>query len=321
MTYTSRGAILSGYAETLADFGLSPGPFLRSADLPLAALSEPEMRVSSASVVALLESTALQTGIADLGLRMADARRLSTLGALGMLMRDQSDVMGAMRVLAVNGWTQSEGLTFEIEQTAPLTLFTLDLDFPGETRQAAELTLAAVVRFLQRFLGVDWRPEMVLFRHAAPANLARHARTFGQPPLFGQERNALAILTADLARSIPDADPVAAGMVENYLAHVAGTREAAMAERTARVIRQLLPQGSARIEQVARHFAVTRRTLHRKLAEEGTSFSAILQNERLRLAETLLNPGGRSKTEVAGLLGFSSLSAFSRWRSKSGARR
>jgi len=62
MTYTSRSAILSGFAETLADFGLSPVPFLRNADLPLAALSEPEMKVSSASVVAMLEDTARETG-------------------------------------------------------------------------------------------------------------------------------------------------------------------------------------------------------------------------------------------------------------------
>jgi AraC-like DNA-binding protein len=316
MTYTSRSAILTGFAETLADFGYSPLPFLRRADLALSVLSEPELRVPSASVVALLEDTARETGIVDLGLRMADARRLSTLGALGMLMRDQSDVLGAMRVLAANGWTQSEGLSFEIEHVPPLTLFTLDLDFPGETRQAAELTLAAVVRFLQRFLGTDWRPEMVQFRHATPAGAVGYAKVFGHAPLFSQERNALVVLDTDLGRTIPDADPAAAGLVENYLAYVAGLREASMAERTTRVIRQLLPRGSARAEQVARQFGMTRRTLHRQLTCEGTSFSALLNAERLRLAETLLASRARSKTELAGMLGFASLSAFSRWYCK-----
>jgi AraC-like DNA-binding protein len=57
-----------------------------------------------------------------------------------------------------------------------------------------------------------------------------------------------------------------------------------------------------------------RRTLHRRLVRQGTSFSELVQRERIELAQGYMDAGDRSLTEIAELLGFSCLSAFSRWK-------
>jgi AraC-like DNA-binding protein len=71
--------------------------------------------------------------------------------------------------------------------------------------------------------------------------------------------------------------------------------------------------GRCSTHQVARSLGVTPRTLHRQLAAEGQSFSAIVHETREALAERYLSADRYSQTDVSELLGFTAPSAFSRW--------
>ena len=53
--------------------------------------------------------------------------------------------------------------------------------------------------------------------------------------------------------------------------------------------------------------------MHRKLAAESTSFTAIVDAVRCDLAQRYVEDTERPLTDVAALLGFSAPSAFSRW--------
>ena len=64
------------------------------------------------------------------------------------------------------------------------------------------------------------------------------------------------------------------------------------------------------------HLGVDRRTVHRRLAAQGGNFMQLLDAIRQEQAQRLLRYGDRKLTDIAPLLGFNSLSAFSRWRSK-----
>jgi AraC-like DNA-binding protein len=75
----------------------------------------------------------------------------------------------------------------------------------------------------------------------------------------------------------------------------------------------LLPVGRCSTHHVARSLGVTQRTLHRQLAAEGQSFSAIVHETREALAERYLSADRYSQTDVSELLGFTAPSAFSRW--------
>jgi transcriptional regulator GlxA family with amidase domain len=58
---------------------------------------------------------------------------------------------------------------------------------------------------------------------------------------------------------------------------------------------------------------VVRRTVQRRLAEQGQSFSSIVNDIRKELATRHVMESNRPLTEVATLPGFSAPSAFSRW--------
>jgi AraC-like DNA-binding protein len=53
--------------------------------------------------------------------------------------------------------------------------------------------------------------------------------------------------------------------------------------------------------------------MHRHLANEGETFSSLLDSVRSELATRYIDNRDRSLTTTAELLGFSALSAFSRW--------
>jgi AraC-like DNA-binding protein len=82
------------------------------------------------------------------------------------------------------------------------------------------------------------------------------------------------------------------------------------------MIWMLLPTGRCSVEQVATHLGRDRRTLHRQLTREGETFSSLLDKVRGELATRYLANPHHPLSEIAGVLGFSELSAFSRWFSR-----
>jgi AraC-like DNA-binding protein len=82
------------------------------------------------------------------------------------------------------------------------------------------------------------------------------------------------------------------------------------------LVRDMLPLGGCSVEEVAHHLGVDRRTVHRHLARGGETFSSLMDEVRAELAESYLEGNKRHLTEVAQLLGFSALSAFSRWHKR-----
>src|SRR5262249_17128944 len=72
-----------------------------------------------------------------------------------------------------------------------------------------------------------------------------------------------------------------------------------------------LGQGSD-MDEMARELEMTTRTLRRRLETEGTSFSELVDEVRLMLAEDLLGSENMSVAEVADQLGYSEVSNFIR---------
>ena len=107
---------------------------------------------------------------------------------------------------------------------------------------------------------------------------------------------------------------LAAAQLARHLTVWTGDRARDPVRATHEMVTSLLPTGHATIARVASDLGTNRRTLHRQLAARGTSFTEILDASRRALVETYLADGSRSLTDIAGLLGYASLSAFSRWR-------
>lgn len=312
MPQLGRSAALTGFLELCGELGLDAGVLAQGAGLPTEVLTNPDLRVPMSAMARMYEAASERSGVEEFALRVAETRRISNLGGVGLVIREQPTVGKAIQAYIRYQWLQNEAFALSAETLGQDVL--LRLRGPATRgRQAEDLALAVAVKALQSLMGAHWRPQDVLFEHGPPVSLAVYRRVFGVTPRFGQELMGLIVSRADLERPIPNADPVIAAGVAQYLDQLMRARPVALVEQVGDLIVALLPDGQCSADRVARRLAMDRRTLHRRLAAEGATFSALVDQKRREMAATLLTSSRRPLQSVAGLLGFSSLSAFAHW--------
>ena len=310
-----RSASLTHYADVARGAGLDPGRMLREFGLPPRCLIDPDVKIPIDSVRRLLEGSAERSGVEAFGLLMVEARRLSNLGPLGLLVREQPTLRLALEAFARYGRRLNEALLFAIEDAGDVVVLREELIVgdAGPVRQSTELAIGVAFQMLRVLLGPDWWPRRVCFAHDAPANRSVHHRVFGRNVEFGHDFNGIVCARADLDRPNPNADTVMAKYARDLLeASLAGAADDMSRDVREQVV-MLLGTGPCTIERVAQHLGVDRRTIHRRLSGEQQTFSGIVDRVRRELAVRYLKDRNRSLAEVSSLLGFAAPSGFSRW--------
>lgn len=321
MVYFIRASALGGFAALAASAGADPVMLCEAVGIPGQALSDPDMRIRLDSLGTLLDLAARRTGIEDFALRMAVNRRPSAWGAVGLLMMQQKTVGDAFAAAIQYMDGHAEGLRASLELMDAEAMIRLDISHDADAlaydrAQINELLVAASMFVLRRLMKRDWKPVRVSFTHAAKGNLERYRPYFGGIPLFDQDcmffTCARSILDQELDDHDPEAERVARRIAEQHMP----TDMGGLSRAVALTIAQRLPGGGVDAETIAHALDLDLRTLQRRLAAEGASFSNILDATRRGLASTYVDSSRRPLTEVADLLGFSSSSAFSQWYAK-----
>ena len=310
-----RSASLTNFAEVARTAGLDPHRMLAEFGLPARCLRDPELKIPIQAVRSLLEAAAERSGIEAFGLLMAEARRLSNLGPLGLLIREQPTLRLAVETLARYGNRLNEALFLTVEESGDVVVVREELIVggSGQVRQSTELAIGVAFRILRIFLGAGWRPRRVCFAHDAPADRTVHERVFGCNVEFGHDFNGIVCARSDLEVPNPDADPGIARMARQMLEAGFVGRTADTTSQVRELVVMLLPTGDCTIDRTAQHLGLDRRTIHRHLAQEGQTFSRIVEAVRVELAERYVKEPRRTLAEISSLLGFSAPSAFSRW--------
>jgi AraC-like DNA-binding protein len=313
MTPLVRSAALTHFADVAAQCGLDARALVAEVHLPARCLDDPDLKMSATATAALLELAAERAKEPAFGLRMAEARRLSNLGPLGMLVRDEPTLRSALDAVVHHIQLHNEAIALRVVESSNLVVIRVELSTEGAAplRQATELTIAVTYRVLALFLGARWRPRLVCFTHRRPPSLAVHHRVLGPAVEFGHEFDGIVCNAADLDAPNPGADPVMARYTRQLIER--SPAQPTMSDRVHQIAVLLLPRGHCRVEVVAQHLGVDRRTVARKLAAEGTTFSEQVDRLREQLLARYLREPSRPLSETASLLGFSAPSAFARW--------
>lgn len=321
MRHTSefvRSGSLNGYVELVKSLGRDPYAFMRTVGLQAKFLEDPEMLIPRDAVRELLEMTARATQTEDLALRLAAQRRLSALGPISLVLREDPTPRAALDTLCRYLKLVNASLTIRVEDTGSVVVIREDLlPTPGlPMRQSVELAVGTMFRMLGELIGEHWRPLEVCFTHRPPKNVSAHRAFFGRNVKFNQEFNGLVCMASDLSTPREFADQVAAGFARKYLEAALTDRSESAQETCRQIILALLPGGACTAQEVARFLQVDRRTLHRRLDAEGLTFGRLLDQVRLDLVKHHLRESDLPLGEVAELLGFARPSSFSHWFQK-----
>ncbi len=310
-----RAAALSGYAEVSRALGVDPQALLKRAGLDIGHLAPQDRWIPGAAVAQVLELSAALSGCEDFALRMVERRRFANLGPISLVVREEPDVRSALALLVRYEHMINEVLRLRLVEDDGLATVRVSLDFSEavEARQATELAVGVTHRVLRGLLPERWRPIAVYFAHRAPAEVSTHCRLFGPVVEFDREFNGIVFFAADLDTPNVMADPLLHGYARQFLETVAVGADRTIPDRVGDLIEALLPTGRCSAEEVARSLGVDRRTVQRRLAGSGLTFSAMVRAKRVQLAEQFVANPRLSMTEISDRLGFTETSSFSRW--------
>lgn len=310
-----RGTSLLGFRELVDELGADSDALLRRAHLSPETIGDHDSFISYRSVVAVLEAAAAATGAGDLGRRLAERQGLEILGPLGVAARTAATVGAALQSIERYMNVYSPALAVGVqavpgESMAQLTWRLVD-ERPPPHRQAAELGLGVSVRVFQLLAGPDFRPVSVRLRHEPLVDSQGYAEYFGCRVDFSADAYGFRFPAAVLTRRLGADDSVHA-VVQDYLSTIAVPVETAKTDAVVQLIRRMLPTGTLDLDLVAGHLAQHRRTLQRQLAEQGTTFAALVDEVRRDEALRRLQETDMSFGQLSGILGFSEQSAFTR---------
>ncbi len=193
-------------------------------------------------------------------------------------------------------------------------------DVPPRLRRFLIEREAAAIRTIEReaFAG-SLRIRRVTFPFGDPGTVDGGAAVLGVRPAYDAAECIVAYDAALLDEAMPQANEHAAALARAQCTELLQRRRAraglAGQVRDLLVARLADPPDAA---EVAAALHLGNRTLQRRLADEGTSFRALLDEVREQLAEELLVTGGLPVAEVAERLGYVEVSSFSqafrRWK-------
>jgi AraC-like DNA-binding protein len=180
-------------------------------------------------------------------------------------------------------------------------------------RQDAELSIGIFNNIFVHCFGSSWAPEEIHFEHLRAAEPGAHQALLNAPVYFGQPSNAILVRRELLAKTMPAAQPEKIPALKAELARRAqAARPDDIIGRVVQEIRLGFLSGQADIETISSRLGMSRATLYRTLAAKNLDFSQLTEAVRRELALIYIRQPHISLTEIAALLGYSELSAFSR---------
>jgi AraC-like DNA-binding protein len=271
--------------------------------------------IRASTVGRLLEASAKVGSAEDFGLRMAETRRLSIFGPIGLLLQQEPTVRRALASLARYLRLHTDALALGIEEEGETAIIREERNHPGaKTRTAGERAhdgRAAPYPALAAGRRLEAGTCMLLARGASDGGRPRPLLRLSSR--LRCDVNGFVCAAKALDARLPKGDPVMARYAQQYLDSILEPPHATTADKVRQFVRALLPSGRCSIEQVAQHRGMDRRTIHRHLASDAETLSSIVDAVPAELVTRYLTTTDRPLAEVADLLGFSGLSALSRW--------
>lgn len=291
-----------------------PASSLEALGLDMEAVLDPEGRVPWPVVERLCELAATRSGRDDLGPLAAAMLVDDYLEAPEYAVRHKRTVAEGLAALSRHAPLFGDGVRFE-EQTVGDEL-RIRFSTTGHCKHplVASYGLACLAVLARRYLGERYAPLRAELAIGRPADPAPFERVFACPVRFGTRDNQLVLPARLRAAPMVHGDrPLSAildRVVDQQLAAIA--MSGSVRDQVRALVLDLLPRGECSAVLVSERLGLPVRTLRRRLKDEGTTFRGVVEDTRKELAGRYLLGGHHGVTEVAHMLGFSTVQSFDR---------
>jgi AraC-like DNA-binding protein len=302
-------------AGRLREAGIVLEPLLRRAGLSLSQINKKDMRIGVASQIMFLELAAQALKDPLLGFRLARDGDLRQMGLLYYAAASSETLGEALGRAQRYSSIVNAGVVLNCFQGGN---FTIALRYFGvarhSDRQQMELLVTTLIRVCRTLTGRSLNPTVVRLVHRRSGGSSELEKFFGCRIEFGADTDEIIFDRKAAQLPLVGADPYLNEILlhhcEQALAH-RRSNAGSLRITVENAITPLLPHGKARLDSVARELGVSNRTLARRLTAEGLSFGEILKQLRSDLAMHYLSERNLSISQIAWLVGYQGVGAFS----------
>lgn len=305
--------------DELSARGLDADRIFREAGLDPSSLRNTVARYSIQQMQTLWQSAHANTGD-DFGVCAGKRWSPMTFHALGLAWLASASLGEALYRMTRYGKFVNDGVCYELSSEGLQYRFSIRaVDTLGErSPPSVDASIVALLKMIRMLLGENYSPIEVQCPHppnAASLLLEQQVRcpiTFGGDAvevLFHRPDIEKVLLTGNTELSLANEQIV--------VQHLSDLAQSDLTTQVELEITKQMPSGQLKEDNIARALNLSRRSMQRHLADEGTSFAQLLETKRRRLAETYLRNGALAISEIAYLLGYSEQAnftrAFKRW--------
>ncbi len=305
-----------GWRALLKDLGYEPGHVLRRAGLPEDLFSREEMGLSTEAYFRFWRALEAEADDPVFPLRIVDMVSADSFSPPLFAALCSANLMQAVQRLAkYKQLVAPMSLDVELGNDGELTVSPRWLSVQTEVPYSLQV---AEVAFFLRLGRLAIRQPISALRVTLPMLppnrfLRRYESFFGVPVQYGSAPS-ITFSAVDALRPFLTASAGMWRAFEPELRRRLSELDAASttAERVRAVLLELLPSNAATIEKTAERLGMSKRTLQRRLEDEGENFRALVNRTRESLARHYLGNTTMSGGEIAFLLGFEDPNSFYR---------
>jgi len=294
--------------------GVDVEVLLRDAGLTPRQIDDPGARVEVKSQIRFLDLVATKLNDELLGFHLAQGFDLRAMGLLYYVLASSDLLDEALRRGVRYSTIVNEGLALKYREDEGITI---NFNYVGVARHLdrhqIECTMVTLVRMCRELTSRRLSAARVSLTHRRRGGATEFKSFFGCDVTFGAALDEIAFPTSVGKLSIVGADPYLNQLLIRYCEEALASRSTTRSSYRSSVesaIAVLLPHGKAQAGEVSRELGVSRRTLARRLSSEGLTFADILQRLKFDLAKRDLADETLSISEIAWLLGYQDVSAF-----------
>ena len=304
--------------------GVALAPLLAKANLTVQQIDDSRVRLAARDQIQLLDLVADAVPDDLLGVHLAQHCDLREMGLLYYVLASSETVIEALRRAVRYAVLVNEGV---LQQCTVGRQIRIAFKYVGISRHLdrhqSEFWMVLLVRVLRQLTGLGVSASRVRLVHARQKTPRELAPFLGRDIRFGASVDEISFSAPIGSARVIGADPYLNKHLIAYYEDALARRRVSRGSFRAQVenaVVPLLPHAEVRIGEIARRLGLSQRTLARRLNDEGLSFSALLAGLRHDLADRYLADGDTSISQIAWLLGYQEVSAFSkaykRWSGK-----
>jgi AraC-like DNA-binding protein len=297
--------VLGGYSPELT--------IIQEAGLKRSEFADPDTRIPAKLALELLRVSIDKSGDPALGLHAGELIEPGDLDVVEYAARHCATAREAILCSARLVRLLDESVEVDLVEEGDLAFwrFVRSGGMP-QPPGISEFMLASNAVVARRLVRVQIPPQAVHFTHDVATNPSEYERFFGCPVLLGQEYNEIVLTRAELEVPMPLADPDLRAAFEQHGEQLLARLPTA--ETIGSKVRKLtiaaLGAGDVGMEAIANKLHMSVATLRRRLRDEGTTHSQIVDDLRFELAKRYLRRPDLAVSEIAYSLGFSHVNAF-----------